>query len=86
VLEKEDELAHGIDLKESSIRITFHPGEPEALIPAIREKIMESWGAKPFDYPGMAAVRNYGIHCVALHTSIHVNAAEFILELIDLLI
>lgn len=74
---------NGIDLRESSVRVTFHAGEPGALIPSVREKIIESWGAKPFDYPGMTEVGNYGIHCVAQDTSIHVNEAEFIFELID---
>lgn len=74
---------NGIDLKESSVRITFHAGEPGALIPSTRNKILEAWGAKPFDYPGMTEVGNYGIHCVAQDTTIHVNEAEFIFELID---
>ncbi|OPY67551.1 MAG: Phenylacetate-coenzyme A ligase [Syntrophorhabdus sp. PtaU1.Bin050] len=74
---------NGIDLRESSVRTTFHAGEPGALIPSTRNKILEAWGAKPFDYPGMTEVGNYGIHCVAQDTSIHVNEAEFIFELID---
>jgi phenylacetate-CoA ligase len=79
----EEARENGIDLKESSVRITFHAGEPGALIPSVRDKIMESWGAKPFDYPGLTEVGAYGIHCVAQDTSIHVNEAEFIFELID---
>lgn len=74
---------NGIDLRESSVRLTFHAGEPGALIPSMRNKILEAWGAKPFDYPGLTEVGNYGIHCVAQDTSIHVNEAEFIFELID---
>lgn len=74
---------NGIDLRESSVRMTFHAGEPGALIPSVRDKIWDSWGAKPFDYPGMTEVGNYGIHCTAQDTSIHVNEAEFIFELID---
>jgi len=74
---------NGIDLKESSVRITFHAGEPGALIPSVRSKITEAWGAKPFDYPGMTEVGNYGIHCATQDTSIHVNEAEFLFELID---
>lgn len=74
---------NGIDLRESSVRMTFHAGEPGALIPSVRNRIMESWGVKPFDYPGLTEVGNYGIHCVDQDTSIHVNEAEFIFELID---
>lgn len=79
----EEASEHGIDLRESSVRITFHAGEPGALIPSVRNKIIESWGAKPFDYPGLTEVGAYGIHCVAQDAAIHVNEAEFIFELID---
>ena len=74
---------NGIDLKNSSVRITFHGGEPGALIPSIREKIISSWGAKPFDYPGLTEVGAYGIHCTAQDAAVHVNEAEFFFELID---
>lgn len=74
---------NGIDLRESSVRITFHAGEPGALSPSLRNKIMESWGAKPFDYPGLTEVGAYGIHCVFQDGSVHVNEAEFIFELVD---
>jgi phenylacetate-CoA ligase len=74
---------NGIDLRESSVRLTIHAGEPGALIPAVRKRITESWGAKPFDYPGMTEVGNYGIHCVFQDGAIHVNEAEFIFELLD---
>jgi phenylacetate-CoA ligase len=74
---------NGIDLREGSVRLTMHAGEPGALIPCVRQRIMESWGAKPFDYPGMTEVGNYGIHCVFQDGAIHVNEAEFIFEVID---
>lgn len=74
---------NGIDLRESAVRITFHAGEPGALIPSVRDKIIESWGAKPFDYPGLTEVGAYGIHCTTQDASIHVNEGEFIFELID---
>lgn len=74
---------NGIDLKESQVRITFHAGEPGALIPSVRKRIIESWGATPFDYPGLTEVGAYGIHCVFQETSVHVNEGEFIFELIN---
>lgn len=74
---------NGIDLKRSSVRLTFHAGEPGALIPSVCKRIMDSWGAKPFDYPGLTEVGAYGIHCVFQDGAIHVNEAEFIFELID---
>lgn len=74
---------NGIDLRKSSVRITFHGGEPGALIPSVRNKIIGSWGAKPFDYPGLTEVGAYGIHCTEQDGAVHVNEAEFFFELID---
>jgi len=74
---------NGLDLKESKTRITFHGGEPGALIPSIREKIKTAWGAKPFDYPGLTEVGAYGLHCLAQEGAVHVNEAEFICEVIE---
>lgn len=74
---------NGIDLKKSPVRITFHAGEPGALIPSVRNKIIGSWGAKPFDYPGLTEAGAYGIHCTAQDAAVHVNEAEFFFELID---
>jgi phenylacetate-CoA ligase len=74
---------NGIDLKKSKTRITFHAGEPGALIPSIREKIIKAWGAKPFDYPGLTEAGAYGLHCLAHDGAVHVNEAEFFIELIE---
>jgi phenylacetate-CoA ligase len=74
---------NGINLKGSSVRLTFHGGEPGPLIPSVRKRIMESWGAKPFDYPGLTEVGAYGLHCVSQDEAVHVNEAEFIFEMID---
>lgn len=73
----------GIDLRKSAVRLTFHAGEPGALIPSFREKIKTAWNAQPFDYPGLTEAGAYGLHCTCQETSIHVNEEEFILELID---
>lgn len=73
----------GIDLRNSKVRITFHAGEPGALIPSIRNKIITSWGATPYDYPGLTEVGAYGLHCTAQAGAVHVNEAEFFFELLD---
>jgi len=74
---------NNLDLRKSKVRLTFHAGEPGALIPAVREKISSAWGARPFDYPGLTEVGAYGIHCTAQETAIHVNEAEFFFELVE---
>jgi phenylacetate-CoA ligase len=72
-----------IDLSNSSVRITIHAGEPGALIPSIRKKIEEAWGATPYDYPGLTEIGAYGIHCQYDKQAIHVNESEFIIEVIN---
>jgi phenylacetate-CoA ligase len=72
-----------IDLANSSVRITIHAGEPGALIPSIRKKIEEAWGATPYDYPGLTEIGAYGIHCQYDKQAIHVNESEFIIEVIN---
>lgn len=73
----------GINLRDSSVRILVHAGEPGALVPSIRKKIEEAWGAIPYDYPGLTEVGAYGIHCRNQTNAIHVNEAEFIIEVIN---
>ena len=72
-----------IDIKKSSVRVIVTAGEPGALVPAIRDKIKQAWGAVPFDYPGLTEVGAYAIHCQNQERSIHVNESEFIIEVID---
>jgi len=74
---------NGINLRDSSVRILVHAGEPGALIPSIRKKIEEAWGAVPYDYPGLTEVGAYGIHCKYQTNAIHVNESEFIIEVIN---
>ncbi|GHO46716.1 phenylacetate--CoA ligase family protein [Ktedonospora formicarum] len=72
----------GISLRESSIRVTIHAGEPGASIPATRRRIEEAWGAETYDHAGMTEMGAYGFTCEA-HTGIHVNEGEFIAEILD---
>jgi phenylacetate-CoA ligase len=74
---------NGIDLKESLVRIMIQAGEPGALVPSVRRKIQETWGATPYDYPGLTEVGAYGIHCQNQKRAIHVNESEFIVEVIN---
>ncbi len=72
----------GVDLTKLPVRITIHAGEPGAAIPAVRARIEEAWGARAFDHAGMTEVGAYGYEC-ALRAGLHVNEAEFIVEVID---
>lgn len=74
---------HGIDLRESSIRITIHAGEPGASIPATRERIEQVWNAQTYDHTGMTEVGAFGFAC-SQQQGVHVNEGEFIAEILDI--
>jgi phenylacetate-CoA ligase len=72
----------GMDMHESSIRVTIHAGEPGTSIPATRERIERAWGARAFDHAGMTEMGAYGFAC-SQQQGIHVNEEEFIAEILD---
>lgn len=74
---------NGIDLRDSSLRRLIQAGEPGALVPSIRKKLIEALGAMPYDYSGLTEVGAYGIQCQHQEQAVHVNESEFILEIID---
>lgn len=74
---------HGIDLRESNIRVTIHAGEPGASILATRERIEQAWNAKTYDHTGMTEVGAFGFGCVQ-QQGVHVNEGEFIAEILDI--
>ena len=63
---------HGINLRELSVRVTIHAGEPGASIPATRERIEQAWGARTYDHAGMTEMGAYGFACTE-QQGIHVN-------------
>ncbi len=73
---------HSLDIRESSVRVTIHAGEPGASIPATRQRIEQAWGARAFDHAGMTEMGAYGFMC-AQQSGIHVNEEEFLAEILD---
>ena len=71
-----------IDPRSLGVRATVHAGEPGAGIPAVRARIEDGWGARAFDHAGMTEVGAYGYEC-AEQCGLHVNEAEFIVEVLD---
>ena len=71
--------AAGIDLAASSIRITVHAGEPGASVPATRDLIERSFGARCFDHTGMTELGPTGVSCVA-RDGVHLFESEFVFE------
>lgn len=74
--------AEGLSLRDGSVRVTIHAGEPGASIPSVRSRIEDSFGARCFDHAGGTEVGAYGFSC-DMREGIHVNEAEFIAEVID---
>ena len=71
-----------MNMRESSIRVTIHAGEPGASIPATRERIERAWGASAYDHAGMTEMGAYSFTC-ARQQGLHVNEGEFIAEILD---
>jgi phenylacetate-CoA ligase len=74
---------NSLELKESSLRLMIVGGEPGALVPSIRKKILASTGARPYDYSGLTEIGAYGFQCQNQEEAIHVIESEFLLEVLD---
>ena len=72
----------GVDLAESSVRVTIHAGEPGASIPATRGAIEAAWSASAFDHTGMTELGPTGFSCSA-RDGVHLTESEFIFEVTD---
>lgn len=72
----------GIDLSESSVRITIHAGEPGASLPGTKARIEQAWGAQCFDHAGATEVGAWGFQDQA-QDGLYINEGEFICEVMD---
>jgi phenylacetate-CoA ligase len=72
----------GVDLARSALRVAIHAGEPGASIPATRDRIERELGLAVFDHTGATEVGAYGFSCAA-RDGVHVNEAEFLVEVRD---
>jgi len=71
-----------MNMRNSSVRVTIHAGEPGASIPATRERIERVWGAKAYDHAGMTEMGAFGFAC-SQQEGLHVNEGEFIAEILN---
>jgi phenylacetate-CoA ligase len=71
-------------LSEGTVRMLIVAGEPGGSIPATRERIERSWGARVIDHHGLTEVGPVSFECWEAPGSLHINEAEFIAEVIDL--
>jgi phenylacetate-CoA ligase len=73
---------NGLELRDGSVRITIHAGEPGASIPATRARIEQEWGALCHDHTGLSEIGATGHTCVA-QNGVHLVESEHICEVID---
>ncbi len=63
----------GVDVSKSSIKFTYHAGEPgPTALPAMREQIEKAWGAKAGELLGIAEIDAFAPGCPA-GDGVHVN-------------
>ncbi len=70
-------------LSDSSVRVLIVAGEPGGSIPATRERIEQSWGARVIDHYGLTEVGPTSFECWESPGSLHVNEGEYICEVLD---
>lgn len=70
-------------LAESSVRVLIVAGEPGGSIPATRDLIERSWGARVIDHHGMTEVGPMSFECWEAPGFLHVNEAEYLVEVLD---
>lgn len=67
----------------SSVRVLIVAGEPGGSIPATREMIERSWGARVIDHHGLSEVGPISFECWESPGALHVNEDGFICEVLD---
>jgi len=74
--------AQNLDLATTSVRTTVHAGEPGANLPATRQLLEQTWGARAYDHAGATEVGAWGFDCQE-QSGLHLNESEFICEVVD---
>jgi phenylacetate-CoA ligase len=70
-------------LAESTVRVLIVAGEPGGSIPATRERIERSWGARVIDHYGLTEVGPVSFECWEAPGFLHINESEYIAEILD---
>jgi len=70
-------------LAENRVRVLIVAGEPGGSIPATRERIEQSWGARVIDHHGLTEVGPMSFECWEAPGFLHVNEPEYICEVLD---
>lgn len=75
--------AEGIDLVGSLVTKLIVAGESGGSIPATRQRIEASWGARVYDHTGMTEIGALGFECEQAPGGVHLTESECIAEVID---
>ena len=78
--EKAGEL--GIDLPETSIKVTYLTGEPGVNVATTRRAIEEAWGATAYEQYGLAEVGAIAFSC-PLHRAVHLTEDQTYTTVVD---
>ena len=70
-------------LADCSVRTVIVAGEPGGSIPATRQRIEESWGARVIDHHGLTEVGPISFECFEGPGFLHLNEHEYICEVLD---
>lgn len=73
----------GRPLSGSSVRALIVAGEPGGSIPATREQIERSWGARVIDHHGLTEVGPISFECWESPGALHLNEGKFLCEVLD---
>jgi phenylacetate-CoA ligase len=77
-----DEVTSG-KLSDCGVRVLIVAGEPGGSIPATRERIERSWGARVIDHHGLTETGPLSFECWENPGFLHLNESEFICEVLD---
>ena len=77
------EAPAGPPLAASGVRVLIVAGEPGGSIPATRERIEQSWGARVIDHHGLTEVGPLSFECWESPGFLHLNEGEYICEVLD---
>lgn len=79
------EVAEQLDLpiSESAVRLIIVAGEPGGSVPAVRNRIQQSWGARLIDHWGMTDIGSLGIEPVDGPGGLLILESECIAEILD---
>lgn len=71
------------DLADGPVRTLVVAGEPGGHVPATRERIEASWGARVIDHHGLTEVGPVSFECREATGGLHLNECEFVCEVLD---